>query len=556
MVLRYVKRGDIILPEDHNAVRQALIDLFDTVKAKAEGAPEVQAECDKIKWKAMMLRTVEKDDYVFAFEHNTKRDLLLNDIPALWDLISQYLPEFGIKRAKLVEKASLIEERKYGDLVFAKDHNNIVSALELARSQAEQVRIYEVLFTPTAQTTGARVVGGQDSLLASKLFKRGAVTARKGEITTPTIKWSYGISAPYQTPPAVRDIDNDGIIEVVTGEAWKRVWCFRGPDGSLKWVYWADKAVRHVTVFDIDHDGKDEIIFPDYGGYWHCLNPDGTLRWKFTPDVLGPGTYYYGCSCYDVDGDGELEIIAHASGNGVGYVYLLRSDGTIKVSSGPIEPSAITYAIEDVDGDGELEIIGVIGRTVALFRPDLTIKVQSPDLGAGPLCPTPYDVDGDGVIEVVAVAGAVYAIYALNPDLTVKWKWVGPTYTYALPLGVHDVDGDGLAEIYFTLEYRELMCLKGDGTVLWEKYNTEHRPACGLCDIDGDGMLEVLYSNFRPCNVLIALNALTGETKWAITVGESHVSNPPVCEDVDNDGKAEVLLNDWFGAKIFCIEQA
>jgi len=140
MTLRYVKRGDVILPDDHNAVRQAFIDLCDTVKAKSPGAPDVQAKCDEIKAKASAMRTVTKDDYVLASDHNTKRGILLVDIPTLWGMISEYQAEFVDKRQELIDKASLIPERKYGDYVLAEDHNSVVSALELARTQAEQVK--------------------------------------------------------------------------------------------------------------------------------------------------------------------------------------------------------------------------------------------------------------------------------------------------------------------------------------------------------------------------------------------------------------------------------
>jgi len=141
MTLRYVKRGDVILPDDHNAVRQAFIDLCDTVKAKSPGAPDVQAKCDEIKAKASAIRTVTKDDYVLASDHNIKREVLRIDIPALWELVSAYQAEFVDKRLELIDKALLIPERKYGDFVFAEDHNSVISTLELAQSQAEQVNI-------------------------------------------------------------------------------------------------------------------------------------------------------------------------------------------------------------------------------------------------------------------------------------------------------------------------------------------------------------------------------------------------------------------------------
>jgi len=146
MTLRYVKRGDVILPDDHNAVRQAFIDLCDTVKAKSPGAPDVQAKCDEIKAKVeTQARIVSEEDFVLASDHNIKREVLRIDIPALWELVSAYQAEFADKRSELIDKASLVSERKYGDFVLSEDHNSVISALELAQSQAEQVYIPPVI---------------------------------------------------------------------------------------------------------------------------------------------------------------------------------------------------------------------------------------------------------------------------------------------------------------------------------------------------------------------------------------------------------------------------
>jgi len=142
MALRYVKRGDVILPDDHNAVRQAFIDLCDTVKEKAPGAPDVQAKCDEIKTKVEMIRAVTVEDFVLASDHNDKREILLIDIPNLWDLVSQYQPEFADYRRELIDKASLILERKYGDYVLAEDHNSVMRALELAQTHAENCGLF------------------------------------------------------------------------------------------------------------------------------------------------------------------------------------------------------------------------------------------------------------------------------------------------------------------------------------------------------------------------------------------------------------------------------
>jgi len=142
MTLRYVKRGDVILPDDHNAVRQAFIDLCDTVKEKSPGAPDVQARCNEIKAKVeTQMRVVSIENFVLASDHNFKREVLRIDIPALWELVSAYQAEFVDKRSELIDKASLIPERKYGDYVPAEDHNSVIRALELARTQAEQVWI-------------------------------------------------------------------------------------------------------------------------------------------------------------------------------------------------------------------------------------------------------------------------------------------------------------------------------------------------------------------------------------------------------------------------------
>ncbi len=224
----------------------------------------------------------------------------------------------------------------------------------------------------------------------------------------------------------VSDLDNDGVVEVVTGgydhgltnsSSQLRVWQWEGEDLVLKaseeWRLVEDgfgvtvtgdpmgnTLVENVKVGDVDGDGVAEVVT---GGFafdgekmnaqlriwsWNGVNfiLEGSREW-FVEDITEVKAVALG----DVNSDGDLEILV----SGGTAVY-----GGFDVDT---KPEAAFLTIWTWDG----EILRL------QHEEDWTIGegVFAWNVGTG-------DVDGDGVTEIVTV-GCMYVNQLCDPDLRI-----------------------------------------------------------------------------------------------------------------------------------------
>ena len=238
--------------------------------------------------------------------------------------------------------------------------------------------------------------------------------------------------------PALADIDQDGISEIVLGD---KVF---NHDGTLRWVGGKgtgdniDRVGPISLVANLDLTGHAEIVAgnttyrADGSVYWHRPElPDGF-------NALGN---------FDTDPYPEIVLVAN------GYVYLLEHDGTVKWGPVPLPGSRSANAggpplVADVDGDGIPEI-GVAGATFyTVLRADGSILWSRPvrDASSYVTGSSAFDFDGDGTTEILYGDELTLRIYR-GSDGTVLWEppsGNGTIYEYPL---VVDVDGDGHADI-------------------------------------------------------------------------------------------------------------
>lgn len=229
---------------------------------------------------------------------------------------------------------------------------------------------------------------------------------------------------------AVGDLDGDGEMEVIAGTLQGPV----GPEPFELYVWELDGTVKAgfpkatsgvvkvpPAIGDIDQDGVNEIVVSAY----HSSNDDFLYVW----DAAGnpePGWPQRAGRCRlsppglaDLDGDGDLEIVI---GGGrvdaplASMIYAFEHDGT-SVPGFPIEVPAgaqINSApvIVDLDGDaGRLEIIVKAQDYIYAYHSDGTLvdgfPYALPDMGAsGTTSPSPAvaDMDGDGAPELAVCA--------------------------------------------------------------------------------------------------------------------------------------------------------
>ena len=159
------------------------------------------------------------------------------------------------------------------------------------------------------------VIGGAD----------GVLYAVKGG-QAPSVLWRFPTdNIKINSSPAVADLDGDGVKDVVVGGqedemsgrgCW--VYAISGAKGTLHWKYrtgggtWSSPLLR-----DVDADGIDDVLIGSSDRHLYVLSGrDGALLVRFALD----GRVYSSPSMADVNGDGVPEVVVGSHDN---HVYAL-----------------------------------------------------------------------------------------------------------------------------------------------------------------------------------------------------------------------------------------
>ncbi|MCL1856486.1 MAG: VCBS repeat-containing protein [Kiritimatiellaeota bacterium] len=283
------------------------------------------------------------------------------------------------------------------------------------------------------------------------------------------IKWTKKwVSDETFESAGVFDVDNDGVLDIVSGEFW-----YQGPDFKKK--HFIGKVQREGEYYDdfstipMDVDGDG---FTDYvtGGWW-----GNTLRWRQNPREVGkPWAEHIIAEvgnvetsrAWDMDGDGVLEFVPNCPGNREVAYYKL---------------------VTDANGKGT----GKFRKVVMYTFPEG--KGQGHGMGCG-------DVAGNGRSDIVLTGGWLEAPadpekgeWKWHPDFAdAPWEWCGSN-----PMIVADIDGDGQCEV---------ISGKAHGYGLWwakrakdgawayhpiDLFNAQYHDMQWV-DIDGDGQCELV----------------------------------------------------------------
>ncbi|PTL78327.1 FG-GAP-like repeat-containing protein [Vitiosangium sp. GDMCC 1.1324] len=154
--------------------------------------------------------------------------------------------------------------------------------------------------------------------------------------------------------PNIADFDGDGQLEIGLAGEWN--YTVYGADGSVKWSfpiqeYSSGKTTS--TTFDLDGDGRPEVIYADELKLRIFDGVTGALRWE---TKHSSGTTHEFPIVADVDGDGAAEIVTvennHAAPgfNGVRVWHDKKEGwaGTRKIWN------QHAYAITNVNNDGTI----------------------------------------------------------------------------------------------------------------------------------------------------------------------------------------------------------
>ncbi len=220
----------------------------------------------------------------------------------------------------------------------------------------------------------------------------------------------------------------------------------------------------------------------------------------------------------DIYGDGSMAIAVATHDQGV--VAVLRPDGSAGFSTDELDTEAdtIVHEIElgDLNGDGTLEIYAT---------------------------PTPPNrVDG------TPQPGSVVRYVPAKGEGRVEVADLGSNH--AKEILVEDVDGDGLDELYVSVE------ASSGGHIEIRRYDANTEPTAGtviitlndqFCrfvtagDVDGDGVMEIVAATHKAGLWILWRTGKTWE-KELIASDSSSFEHAAILLDLDNDGRDELYV--------------
>ena len=170
-------------------------------------------------------------------------------------------------------------------------------------------------------------------------------------------RWDYNASGEIESPIAASDIDGDRRAEVFFGVSDAKPYVIDralqvlNASGEPAWRYTVSgRIISKPLAFDLDADGKEEIIFGTDDGTFYALNASGYAIWRLQLDRPVRG----GAAAADLDRDGISEILL-SSGNTLRAYGSIRdndSDGVIDFAE---HLSGTDPNDNDSDGDGLID---------------------------------------------------------------------------------------------------------------------------------------------------------------------------------------------------------
>ncbi len=361
---------------------------------------------------------------------------------------------------------------------------------------------------------------------------------------------------------------------------------------------WTEEAYYCApTVVDLNGDGKNEIVFSNYS-ITVLDGASGAVLWKVNSgrDRSAPleefgasaGHTWSSLEVADIDGDGGLEIV---SLHGNGLISVLDANGYFEPGwpQTPLAAAGRSLEVADIDGDGKSEIIVGYGvdspQSVYVLSYDGQIRSGWPQMDNTqyPAKGWSYgvfmdgietaDLDSDGQLEIIVPTdNSFVSIYKPNGTLMQANSSVYGDRTWAQVAFYEDPsaeirgDNEGWGWSITGNELRE------------DLYRAEFgHGAVAVADVDGDGKKELAVTGIM-CNrkyapsyppteymTVFLLNAdRTRYANWSLPPTDlgapllqsnvsiaSMVQQTPVIEDLDGDGKPEILFNSYNG-KVHC----
>jgi len=401
--------------------------------------------------------------------------------------------------------------------------------------------------------------------------------------------------------PRVADFNGDGVGDIVLGagrEEFKpcdtAVFAINGVDGTLLWrLANVDHVFGSAALKDLNGDGVQDVVIGGRSASLFALNgKNGDVIWKFdkTKGGIKWFNFYNAQFIKDQDRDGIEDILVSNGGNvmaapfdrkerkpgnlvvlsGVNGKLLARAqvpDGNETYMSVVAWPTGDNLDYRVVYGTGGETLGGNLYVTTlsAIMNGDLSKSIvleTSPSKGyIGP--PVLADITKDGVTDIIAnaVEGKLLAFDGgtYNPIWSVK---VPETEAYSSVAPGYFTGNDDIPDFFATYAVgqwpdlgwsRQFMVDGATGKIVYEDSLGSYQTSTPVViDLDEDGIDEALLNvniqaydhlnNATFQNIMLVVNFKGNEV---LQVWDSHpgsnIASTPWIGDLDNDGLLDII---------------
>ncbi len=319
-----------------------------------------------------------------------------------------------------------------------------------------------------------------------------------------------------------------GVVRALSGDTGAELW-------SATDVAQRAAPAGNVAVGDLDGDGVPEIVVERWNGGALALRADGSTYWECSSAECRRDTAFWGAMAIaDLDGGGPEVIRGSCVIEGTtGVVRFCGTGG--RGDNGGVGGVSVAA---DLDGDGRQEVIA--GRTAYTATGGIAFDFPMRDDGYIAVA----QLDADPRPELVMVARR--NIYRLEHDGTEVWSRPLMDTGFGGPPTVANFDDDPAPELGVASRDNYTV-YDADGSVLWSHAIQElssSRTGSSVFDLDGDGTAEVLYNDENTLFVFAwaGRGNPTPNVVWSTPNSTLTAHEYPVVADVDNDGKAEIIV--------------
>jgi uncharacterized membrane protein len=394
----------------------------------------------------------------------------------------------------------------------------------------------------------------------------GFIVGESTFVGTPMVEWFDTPTGGSTTTPAIGDINNDGIVEIVvtTQGGYLNVYRGDGADaGQGSPLLWSIElgsltggmvtgGLGNPAIAELDGNPGAEILVESEKGIY-LFDHNGEQVW-FNDTIKG--NPFTAPSLANLDNDPDTEIVV-SGGDGI---YVLHVDGTVVRHydvGGPGTPPVLA----DITGDGLLDILIAMEEKLYMFdyasASDEPVWIHDSPGGSVYGSPIVANVDanlsgGDSGPEIIMGWDGI--IELLDADGSRIWEYSTNGGIYPSSISFADTDGDGEGEIIFYMKKDEgrLFVLNADGSLLWEKSardGTNSSSGVSVLDLDGDGTWEIIWNGSGD-----GLTVFQGNDGTVLfnepLINSRTIMDYPSLADVDGDDHVEIVTVDPEGIYI------